>query len=105
MYVGGGHPFPRSRLFLSISFLPWGRGWLWKRQGEGGVGISGSWEPEKETESMTGRAFERAAGLCDLAQVPFVGQSPCLGQDFQALSILENCEGAKSDVPKYLADT
>lgn len=36
------------------------------------MGISGSWEPEKETESMTERAFERAAGLSDLAQVPLL---------------------------------
>lgn len=40
--------------------------------GRGWCGISGSWEPEKETESMTERAFERAAGLSDLAQVPLL---------------------------------
>lgn len=58
-----------SSLFLSC---PGRGGGLWKRQREGGVGISGSWEPEKETESMTERAFERTAGLCDLAQVPLL---------------------------------
>ena len=56
-----------SSLFLSC---PGGGDWLWKRQGEGGVQISGIWEPEKETPSVTERAFERTAGLCDLAQVP-----------------------------------
>lgn len=40
-----------------------------ERQGEGG-GVSGSWESEKETASMLGRAFERTPGLCDVGQVP-----------------------------------
>ena len=55
-----------SSLFLSCP----GGGEL--RQGEGavGVGINGGWEPEKESASLTERASERAAGLCDLGQVP-----------------------------------
>lgn len=43
---------------------------MWRRQREGGVGIQGCWEPEKETASMTERAFETAAGPCDLGLVP-----------------------------------
>lgn len=65
MYVGGGHPSLRSRLLLFLSCSE-GAGWLWKRQGDGGLGISGSWGPEKETAGMT----ERAVGLSGLAQVP-----------------------------------
>lgn len=55
-----------SSLFLSCP----GGGELREGEGAVGVGINGGWEPEKESASLTERTSERAAGLCDLGQVP-----------------------------------